>query len=76
MTQSNVHVHLLPAAEAQPADVLSADGYIFATPETLAAISGLIKDFFDRTEKRKVSPLKAFLTLRPSLMARDAPATL
>src|SRR3954466_10893827 len=36
-------------AEAQPADVLSADGYIFATPEMLAAISGLMKDFFDRT---------------------------
>src|SRR5215217_6445142 len=74
--QSEVSVHLLAAVDAQPADVLSADGYIFATPETLAAISGLMKDFFDRTEKRKVSPLKAFLTLRPSLMARDAPATL
>jgi NAD(P)H-dependent FMN reductase len=49
VTQSNVHVHLLPAAEAQPADVLSADGYIFATPEALAAISGLMKDSFDRT---------------------------
>ena len=35
--------------DAQAADVLAADGYIFATPETLAAISGLMKDFFDRT---------------------------
>jgi NAD(P)H-dependent FMN reductase len=42
-------VRLLPAVQAQPADVLAADGYIFATPETLAAISGLMKDFFDRT---------------------------
>ena len=30
-------------------DVLQADGYIFATPENLAAMSGLMKDFFDRT---------------------------
>src|SRR4051812_13239917 len=47
--QPDVHVRLLPAVETQPTDVLSADGYIFATPETLAAISGLMKDFFDRT---------------------------
>jgi multimeric flavodoxin WrbA len=47
--QSEVSVRLLPAVEAQPADVLSADGYIFAAPEMLAAISGLMKDFFDRT---------------------------
>ena len=46
--QSEVNVRLRPAVEAQ-ADVLAADGYIFATPETLAAISGLMKDFFDRT---------------------------
>src|SRR5215211_1599428 len=48
-TQSEVNVRRLRAVEAQPADVLSADGYIFATPEMLAAISGLMKDFFDRT---------------------------
>src|SRR5688500_18442885 len=48
-TQPDVHVRLLPAVEAQPADVLAADGYVFATPETLGAISGLMKDFFDRT---------------------------
>lgn len=47
--QSEVNVRLLTAVQAQPADVLGADGYIFATPETLAAISGLMKDFFDRT---------------------------
>jgi multimeric flavodoxin WrbA len=29
--------------------VLAADGYLFATPETLAAIAGPMKDFFDRT---------------------------
>src|SRR4051795_2130670 len=48
-TQSEVSVRLLPAVQAQPEDVLGADGYIFATPEMLAAISGLMKDFFDRT---------------------------
>jgi multimeric flavodoxin WrbA len=47
--QSEVSVRLLPAVQAQPEDVLAADGYIFATPEMLAAISGLMKDFFDRT---------------------------
>ena len=30
-------------------DLMGADGYIFATPENLAAISGMLKDFFDRT---------------------------
>src|SRR3954470_17836346 len=48
-TQSEVSVRLLPAVQAQPEDVLAADGYIFATPEMLAAVSGLMKDFFDRT---------------------------
>ena len=47
--QSDVSARLLRAVEAQPADVLSADGYIFAAPEMLAAMSGLMKDFFDRT---------------------------
>jgi multimeric flavodoxin WrbA len=28
--------------------LLGADGYLFATPETLAAICGPMKDFFDR----------------------------
>ncbi len=47
-TEAAVRVRLLHAAQAGPADVLNADGYIFATPENLAAISGLLKDFFDR----------------------------
>ena len=46
---SGVEVRLLRAPEAQVADVLAADGYLFATPENLAAVSGLLKDFFDRT---------------------------
>ena len=47
--EGGVRVRLLPATEAGPADVLAADGYLFATPENLAAISGLMKDFFDRS---------------------------
>jgi multimeric flavodoxin WrbA len=41
-------VRLLRAAEAGPADVLAAEGYLFATPENLAAMAGITKDFFDR----------------------------
>jgi multimeric flavodoxin WrbA len=47
--ESGVFVRSLRAPDAQPADVLEADGYVFATPENLAAIAGLMKDFFDRT---------------------------
>ena len=42
-------VRLLHAAQAGPGDVLAADGYVFATPENLAAMSGQLKDFFDRS---------------------------
>ena len=41
-------VRLLTAVQAQPADVLAAQAYIFATPENLASMAGLMKDFFDR----------------------------
>jgi multimeric flavodoxin WrbA len=46
--EPGVSLRLLHAAAAQSADVLAAQGYIFATPETLAAMAGLMKDFFDR----------------------------
>ncbi len=36
------------AEDATAADLLAADGYIFAAPENLAAIAGMMKDFFDR----------------------------
>lgn len=48
MAEGGVQVRLLHATQAGPDDVLAADGYLFATPENLAAISGLLKDFFDR----------------------------
>lgn len=43
-----VAVRLLRAHDAGPDDMLRADGYLFATPENLAAISGQLKDLFDR----------------------------
>ena len=43
-----VNVRLLEAKAAQPDDVLTADGYIFCAPENLAALSGAMKEFFDR----------------------------
>jgi len=36
------------ADTAGPDDLLAAGGYIFCAPENLAAISGVMKDFFDR----------------------------
>ena len=47
--EGTLQVRLLRAADASAEDVLQADGYLFATPENLAAISGMLKDFFDRT---------------------------
>jgi len=47
-TEPATTTRLLHARDTHPADLLAADAYIFATPENLAAISGLMKDFFDR----------------------------
>jgi multimeric flavodoxin WrbA len=44
-----VRVSLMRAADAEAADVVSAHGFIFASPENLGAMSGRMKDFFDRT---------------------------
>lgn len=48
-TEAALRLRLLPAEEADADDVLAADGYMFATPENLAAVSGQLKDFFDRS---------------------------
>lgn len=44
-----VQVRLIEAEQAGPDDLLTADGYIFACPENLAAMSGEMKAFFDRS---------------------------
>jgi NAD(P)H-dependent FMN reductase len=44
-----VQVRLEAAPGAGAREVLESSGYVFATPENLAAISGMMKDFFDRT---------------------------
>lgn len=43
-----LEVRLLQARDAGPDDLLAAQAYLFATPENLAAIAGVMKDFFDR----------------------------
>jgi multimeric flavodoxin WrbA len=48
-TEPALRVSMLAAEHAQATDVLDAGGFIFATPENLAAMSGKMKDFFDRT---------------------------
>lgn len=46
--EASVEIRHLTAPEAGPRDMREADGYLFATPEMLAAMAGLMKDFFDR----------------------------
>lgn len=48
-SESAVQARLLKAPDARAEDVLQADGYIFVTPENLASMAGMMKDFFDRT---------------------------
>ena len=64
-SEAGLRVSLLHAAEARAEDVLAADAYIFATPENLGGISGIMKDFFDRTYYAALERLngRAFLTL-------------
>lgn len=44
-----VAVRALPAPAADATSLLDAQAVVFATPENLAAIGGLMKDFFDRS---------------------------
>lgn len=39
---------LIPAAEAMPALLTGASGYIFVCPENLGTMSGMMKEMFDR----------------------------
>lgn len=46
--EAGVETVMLAADAAGPDDLLAADGYLFACPENLAALSGAMKEFFDR----------------------------
>ncbi|WP_417622898.1 flavodoxin family protein [Parasphingorhabdus sp.] len=46
--EDGTEVRMMRAEECEPAHMLAADGYIFAMPENLAAIAGVMKAFFDR----------------------------
>ncbi len=63
---ADVAVRFLKAEEAEAEDLLAADGYLFACPENLAAIAGVMKAFFDRTyyavlEKVEARPYAALI---------------
>jgi multimeric flavodoxin WrbA len=47
--ESGIRIQLISAVQATASDIIQADGFIFATPENLGAMSGMMKDFFDRT---------------------------
>ncbi|MDX5393962.1 MAG: NAD(P)H-dependent oxidoreductase [Caulobacteraceae bacterium] len=46
---AGVQVRCLEATAAASADLLAADGYVFACPENLATMTGEMKTFFDLT---------------------------
>ena len=48
-SEPDVTVNLIHAGDAGANELLQADGFIFGTPENLAMMSGVMKDFFDRT---------------------------
>ncbi len=48
-SEPGIDVIVKRAQETRAEDVLTANAYVFATPEYLGAMSGMVKDFFDRT---------------------------
>ena len=60
-----VRVTLKRAQDTGPEELLRAQGYIFAAPENLASMAGLMKDFFDRTYYAALERLngRPYLTL-------------
>jgi multimeric flavodoxin WrbA len=55
-----INVRMLRAADANPSDLMWANGLILGTPENFGYMSGALKDFFDRTfyaVEGKIAPL-------------------
>ncbi len=48
-TEPEIEVILLQAQHVQPEHLRTASGYVFIAPEMLGSLSGVMKDFFDRT---------------------------
>lgn len=48
-TEPEIMLDVRHAADADASHLLAADGFLFAAPETLATLSGIMKDFFDRS---------------------------
>ena len=48
-SEPSIDLRVRAAADAGPQDLISANGYLFATPENLASMAGVMKDFFDRS---------------------------
>lgn len=46
---ADIEVRLFAARDALASDLLASGGYLFVFPENLAAISGVMKAFFDRS---------------------------
>ena len=46
--RSEEETRLVSVQDAEPGDLLAAQGFIFACPENLATMSGAMKEFFDR----------------------------
>src|SRR3546814_8378484 len=46
--QDMLDIVMKAADDTDAADLLDADGYLFCAPENLAALSGAMKEFFDR----------------------------
>lgn len=63
--ESGIQVTLKRAQDTGPDDLLRAQGYIFAAPENLATMAGVMKDFFDRTYYAALERLngRPYLTL-------------
>ena len=60
-----VKISVCNAAQTGIEQLLAADAYVFASPESLAAMSGMMKDFFDRTYYAAVGSIegRAYATL-------------